>query len=60
LLALTGHCFSRSSCLNQGCHRGNTPWDPVPVRRRLARRMQQVIDPSSWVFDDTGFVKDGR
>jgi SRSO17 transposase len=38
----------------------NTPWDPVPVRRRLARRMQQVIDPSAWVFDDTGFVKDGR
>jgi hypothetical protein len=38
----------------------NTPWDPVPVRRQLARRMQQVIDPSSWVFDDTGFVKDGR
>jgi len=38
----------------------NTPWDPVPVRRVLARRMQQVIDPSAWVFDDTGFVKDGR
>ena len=36
----------------------NTPWDPVPVRRQLARRMQQVIDPSAWVFDDTGFVKD--
>jgi SRSO17 transposase len=38
----------------------NTPWDPVPVRRQLARRMQRVIDPSAWVFDDTGFVKDGR
>jgi SRSO17 transposase len=38
----------------------NTPWDPVPVRRALARRMQRVIDPSAWVFDDTGFVKDGR
>jgi SRSO17 transposase len=38
----------------------NTPWDPVPVRAKLARRMQQVIDPSAWVFDDTGFVKDGR
>lgn len=22
--------------------------------------MQQVIDPSAWVFDDTGFIKDGR
>lgn len=38
----------------------NTPWDPVPVRAQLARRMQQVIDPTGWVFDDTGFVKDGR
>jgi len=38
----------------------NTPWDPVPVRARLARRMQKVIDPSAWVVDDTGFVKDGR
>ena len=38
----------------------NTPWDPVPVRARLALRMQQVIGPSAWVFDDTGFVKDGR
>ena len=38
----------------------NTPWDPVPVRRALARRMQRVIEPSAWVFDDTGFPKDGR
>jgi SRSO17 transposase len=38
----------------------NTPWDPVPVRQQLARRMHKVIDPSAWVFDDTGFVKDGR
>jgi len=38
----------------------NTPWDPVPVRRRLALRMHKVIGPSAWVVDDTGFVKDGR
>jgi SRSO17 transposase len=38
----------------------NTPWDPAPVRQQLARRMQKVINPSAWVFDDTGFVKDGR
>jgi SRSO17 transposase len=38
----------------------NTPWDPVPVRRLLARRMDKVIKPSAWVVDDTGFVKDGR
>lgn len=22
MLALTGHCFSSSACLKQGCHRG--------------------------------------
>lgn len=38
----------------------NTPWDPVPVRARLARRMHQAIDPAGWVLDDTGFRKDGR
>lgn len=38
----------------------NTPWDPVPVRRAVARRMHRVIGPSAWVIDDTGFVKDGR
>jgi SRSO17 transposase len=38
----------------------NTPWDPVPVRRRLAVRMHNVIGPWAWVVDDTGFVKDGR
>jgi SRSO17 transposase len=38
----------------------NTPWDPVPVRRELARRMDRVIGTSAWVVDDTGFVKDGR
>lgn len=38
----------------------NTPWDPVPVRRALARRMHKVIEPSAWVVDDTGFPKDGR
>ena len=38
----------------------NTPWDPVPVRARLARKMHTAIDPIGWVVDDTGFVKDGR
>jgi SRSO17 transposase len=38
----------------------NTPWDPVPVRARLARKMHQAIDPAGWVIDDTGFTKDGR
>jgi SRSO17 transposase len=38
----------------------NTPWDPVPVRARLARKMHKAINPAGWVIDDTGFCKDGR
>ncbi len=36
------------------------PWDPVPVRARLAHRMGPVIDPAGWVVDDTSFPKDGK
>lgn len=38
----------------------DSPWDDVPVRRRLARRMTAEIDPQGWVIDDTGLPKDGR
>ncbi len=38
----------------------DSPWDDVPVRRRLARRMTGEIDPDGWVVDDTGLPKDGR
>jgi SRSO17 transposase len=37
-----------------------SPWDPVPVRRRLAQRMTAAIGPQAWVIDDTGFPKFGR
>ena len=37
-----------------------SPWDPVPVRRRLAQRMTAAIAPTAWVIDDTGFPKFGR
>jgi SRSO17 transposase len=37
-----------------------SPWDPVPVRRRLAERMTAAIQPQAWVIDDTGFPKFGR
>jgi SRSO17 transposase len=37
-----------------------SPWDPVPVRRRLAERMTAAITPAAWVIDDTGFPKFGR
>jgi SRSO17 transposase len=38
----------------------DSPWDDVPVRRRLARRMTGEIEPEGWVVDDTGLPKDGR
>jgi len=38
----------------------DSPWDDVPVRRRLARRMTAVIAPQGWIVDDTGLPKDGR
>jgi SRSO17 transposase len=37
-----------------------SPWDPTPVRRRLAQRMTAAIGPTAWVIDDTGFPKFGR
>jgi SRSO17 transposase len=38
----------------------DSPWDVVPVRRRLAEKMGPVIDPDGWVIDDTSFPKDGK
>src|SRR5207253_8660921 len=38
----------------------DSPWDDVPVRRRLARRMTAVIEPVGWVVDDTALPKDGQ
>lgn len=38
----------------------NTPWDPAPVRRRLAEKLDPVICPDGWVVDDTSFPKDGK
>jgi SRSO17 transposase len=38
----------------------DSPWDDLPVRRRLARRMTKEIAPEGWVVDDTGLPKDGR
>ncbi|HZG07033.1 MAG TPA: IS701 family transposase [Streptomyces sp.] len=37
-----------------------SPWDPVPVRRRIAERMVDLIGPEAWVIDDVSFPKDGR
>src|SRR3954462_8426350 len=32
----------------------DSPWDDMPVRRRVARRMTAEIEPEGWVIDDTG------
>ena len=37
----------------------SSTWDHTAVRRRLAARAVEVIDPDVWIVDDTGFVKDG-
>jgi SRSO17 transposase len=37
----------------------SSTWDVVGVRRRLVDLALQVIDPTVWVVDDTGFGKDG-
>jgi SRSO17 transposase len=45
-------------CLQQFVNQ--SPWDWVPVRRRLARRMSRQLVPEAWVIDDTGFPKFGK
>jgi SRSO17 transposase len=45
-------------CLQQFVNQ--SPWDPVAVRRALARRMSREISPEAWVIDDTGFPKFGK
>jgi SRSO17 transposase len=36
-----------------------SPWDPLPVRRRIAERLAEVITPEVWVVDDVSFPKCG-
>jgi SRSO17 transposase len=45
-------------CLQQFVNQ--SPWDEVPVRRALARRMSRELSPTAWVIDDTGFPKFGK
>jgi SRSO17 transposase len=45
-------------CLQQFVNQ--SPWDPVAVRRALARRMSRELSPDAWVIDDTGFPKFGK
>jgi SRSO17 transposase len=45
-------------CLQQFVNQ--SPWDPVAVRRALARRMSRGLASEAWVIDDTGFPKFGK
>ncbi|MFC8295381.1 IS701 family transposase [Streptomyces sp. NPDC057242] len=36
-----------------------SPWDPLPVRRRIAERLSETIAPEVWVVDDVSFPKCG-
>jgi SRSO17 transposase len=37
-----------------------SPWDPMPVRRRLAEQVARDLIPAcGWLVDDTGFPKKG-
>jgi SRSO17 transposase len=36
-----------------------SPWDPLPVRRRIAERLCEVVRPEVWVIDDVSFPKCG-
>ncbi|MFK4548163.1 SRSO17 transposase [Streptomyces tendae] len=35
------------------------PWDPLPVRQRIAQRLTEVVTPEVWVVDDVSFPKCG-
>jgi SRSO17 transposase len=37
-----------------------SPWDPLPVRRRIAERLSHVVRPEVWVIDDVSFPKCGK
>nr|WP_026116163.1 IS701 family transposase [Nocardiopsis kunsanensis] len=37
----------------------SSPWDHVPVQRRLATKVSRAIDPDAWVIDDSAFPKAG-
>ena len=39
-------------CLQQFVNQ--SPWDSVPMRRALARRMSRELAPEAWVIDDRG------
>src|SRR5215470_6864098 len=37
-----------------------SPWDPQPVRQRVAALMAMALRPTAWVLEDIAFAKHGR
>ncbi|CAM5718886.1 hypothetical protein SALBM135S_06194 [Streptomyces alboniger] len=37
-----------------------SPWDPLPVRQRIAERLSRVVRPEVCVIDDVSFPKCGK
>ncbi|MFJ9012878.1 IS701 family transposase [Streptomyces canus] len=37
-----------------------SPWDPLPVRQRIAERLSEAVRPEVWVIDDVSFPKCGK
>ncbi|GAA2456166.1 hypothetical protein GCM10010421_56730 [Streptomyces glaucus] len=36
-----------------------SPWDPLPVRQRIAQRPTEAVTPGVWVVDDVSFPRCG-
>lgn len=51
-----GNCSDQSlqQFINQ------SPWDPEPVRQRIASLMADLLKPMAWVVDEVAFTKHGR
>ena len=37
-----------------------SPWDPQPVRQRVAEVMADVLKPEAWILDEIAFTKHGQ
>src|SRR5207237_2048794 len=37
-----------------------SPWDPLPVRQRIAERLSQVVRREVWVMEDVSFPMCGK
>lgn len=51
-----------SGCSDQSLQQfiNQSPWDPRPVRQRLARALANVLQPYAWVIEEMAFTKHGQ